>query len=117
VISVLNETVAKFPDTDLFVLSEYTFKDPVPDTVKAWCRNHRKFLVVGGEDPVPPSNYYNTAFVVDTNGDIVFRQAKSVPVQFFTDGLRLRKKSGNRRGARSAWQYVTMTATRGSPMN
>jgi apolipoprotein N-acyltransferase len=87
VISVLNETVAKFPDTDLFVLSEYTFKDPVPDTVKAWCRNHRKFLVVGGEDPVPPSNYYNTAFVVDTNGDIVFRQAKSVPVQFFTDGL------------------------------
>jgi hypothetical protein len=88
VISALNDAATKFPDTDVFVLSEYTFKDPVPDTVKAWCRKHRKFLVLGAEDPVPAStNFYNTAFVVGTNGDIVFRQAKSVPVQFMIDGL------------------------------
>jgi apolipoprotein N-acyltransferase len=93
VISALNDAATKFPDTDVFVLSEYTFKDPVPDTVKAWCRKHRKYLVLGAEDPAPAStNYYNTAFVVDTNGDIVFRQAKSVPVQFMIDGLPARSQ-------------------------
>ena len=93
VISALNETAAKFPDTDLFVLSEYTFTEPIPNTVKVWCRKNRKFLVLGAEDPVLSlTNYFNTAFVVDTNGDIVFRQAKSVPVQFFKDGLPARSQ-------------------------
>jgi apolipoprotein N-acyltransferase len=92
VISALNETAAKFPETDVFVLSEYTFLRAVPDSINAWCRKHGKFLVVGGEDLVPPSDFYNTAFVVGTNGDIVFRQAKSVPVQFFKDGLPARSQ-------------------------
>jgi apolipoprotein N-acyltransferase len=92
VVSALNEAIAKFPDTGVFVLSEYTFHRPVPDSVKAWCRKHRKFLVVGGEDPVPPSDYYDTAFVVDTNGAIVFRQAKCIPVQFMKDGLPARQQ-------------------------
>jgi apolipoprotein N-acyltransferase len=39
------------------------------------------------QDPVGTNDYYNTAFVVGTNGDIVFKQAKSVPIQFFKDGL------------------------------
>jgi predicted amidohydrolase len=30
---------------------------------------------------------YNTAFVIGTNGELVFRQGKSVPIQFFKDGL------------------------------
>ena len=92
VISALNDAAAKFPGADVFVLSEYTFFRPIPDSIKAWCRQHGKYLVVGGEDPVPPANFYNTAFVVDTNGDIVFRQAKSVPVQFFADGLPARSQ-------------------------
>jgi apolipoprotein N-acyltransferase len=33
------------------------------------------------------SNYYDTAFVVGTNGEIVFQQGKCVPIQFFRDGL------------------------------
>jgi len=37
--------------------------------------------------------YFNTAFVVDPNGDVVFKQAKSVPVQFFQDGLPARKQA------------------------
>ena len=49
-------------------------------------RNHR-YLVVGGKDPAPKNNYYDTDFVVGPNGDIVFRQGKSVPIQFFKDGL------------------------------
>ena len=43
--------------------------------------------MVGGKDFVTNDVYYNTAFVVGTNGDIVFQQAKSVPIQFFKDGL------------------------------
>lgn len=30
--------------------------------------------------------YFNTAFVISTNGEVVFTQAKSVPIQFFKDG-------------------------------
>ena len=42
---------------------------------------------VGGKDPAPNSNFYDTAFVVGPDGQIVFRQVKSVPIQFFKDGL------------------------------
>jgi apolipoprotein N-acyltransferase len=30
--------------------------------------------------------FYNTAFVISTNGEVVFTQAKSRPIQFFNDG-------------------------------
>jgi len=83
----LNKALGKNPDAQIFVLSEYTLDGPVPDSLKDWCREHARFLVVGGKDPVGTNDYYNTAFVVGTNGEIVFRQAKSVPIQFFKDGL------------------------------
>jgi apolipoprotein N-acyltransferase len=83
----LDQAIDKFPDTDLLVLSEYTFNGPIPELIKKWCRKHRKHLVAGGEDPVSASQYYNTAFVVSPEGEIVFRQAKCVPIQFFKDGL------------------------------
>ena len=59
----------------------------MPDSLKNWCREHSRFLVVGGKDPVSTNNYYDTAFVVGANGEIVFRQVKRVPIQFFDDGL------------------------------
>ena len=83
----LNKALDKNPDAQVFVLSEYTLDGPVPDSLKNWCREHARFLVVGGKDPVGANDYYNTAFIVGTNGEIVFRQAKSVPIQFFKDGL------------------------------
>jgi apolipoprotein N-acyltransferase len=83
----LDKALAKNPDAQIIVLSEYTLDGPVPDSLKNWCREHARFLVVGGKDPVGTNDYYNTAFVVGTNGEIVFRQAKSVPIQFFKDGL------------------------------
>jgi apolipoprotein N-acyltransferase len=83
----LDKALGKNPDAQIFVLSEYTLDGPVPDSLKQWCREHARFLVVGGKDPVGTNDYYNTAFVVGTNGEIVFRQAKSVPIQFFKDGL------------------------------
>ncbi len=73
-------------NVDLVVLSEYTLDGPPPERLKDWCRRHQKFLIVGGKDPAPGNDYYNTAFVISTNGEIVFKQVKSVPIQFFKDG-------------------------------
>jgi apolipoprotein N-acyltransferase len=89
----LDQAIAKFPETDLLVLCEYTFNGPIPELVKKWCRKHHKYLVAGGEDPISGSQYYNTAFVVSPNGDIVFQQAKCVPVQFMKDGLPAAKQA------------------------
>ena len=46
-----------------------------------------RYLIVGGKDPAPATTFYNTAYVVAPGGDIVFRQVKAVPIQFFKDGL------------------------------
>ena len=85
---MLDQALAKNTNAPIFVLSEYTLDSPVPDLLKNWCREHARYLVVGGKDPSCTNHvYYDTAFVVGTNGDIVFKQAKSVPIQFFNDGL------------------------------
>lgn len=87
VVLALDKLVKEHPDAELLVLSEYTFDGPVPDKVKAWCKTNQKFLVVGGKHPLPNDNFFNTAFVIGPTGEIVFQQAKSVPIQFFKDGL------------------------------
>lgn len=83
----LNGLLRRYPEADLFVLSEYTFTEPVPDRVTNWCREHRRYLVVGGKDPLTGGNFYNTAFVISPSGETIFRQVKAVPIQFFKDGL------------------------------
>ena len=87
VIAALDKLIEAKPETEVIVLCEYAFMDVIPNSVKTWCKEHQRYLVAGGEDPAERGNYYDTAFVVGTNGDIVFRQAKSVPVQFLKDGL------------------------------
>jgi predicted amidohydrolase len=89
---MLDQALAKNTNAQIFVLSEYTLDGAVPDSLKNWCRDNSRFLVVGGKDFVTNHVYYNTAFVVGTNGEIVFQQAKSVPIQFFDDGLRAQKQ-------------------------
>ncbi len=84
---LLDQALAKNTNAQIFVLSEYTLDGPVPDALKNWCREHSRFLVVGGKDPAGTNHFYDTAFVVGTNGDIVFKQGKRVPIQFFRDGL------------------------------
>lgn len=86
VINALNEARRKFPEAGLFMLSEYTFQEPVPQTVRDWCASNQVYLVAGGKEPLGETNFYNTAYVIGTNGEIVFQQAKSVPIQFFKDG-------------------------------
>jgi len=87
VLTALNQARAKFPDTQLFMLSEYTFQSPPPQAVRDWCASNQVHLVVGGREPLGDTNYYNTAYVIGTNGAIVHQQVKSVPIQFFKDGL------------------------------
>lgn len=88
VVAALDEVVRRYDDVELIVLSEYTFTGAVPDRVRAWCRDNQRYLVAGGKDVTGdgPRDFFNTAFVVDPNGDVVFKQAKSVPIQFFMDG-------------------------------
>jgi apolipoprotein N-acyltransferase len=93
VIESLNLAVARQPQCDLIVLSEYTFDGPVPASVLVWCHAHGKYVIAGGKDPVRAANvntvndYYDTAFVIGPSGEIVFRQGKAVPIQFMNDGL------------------------------
>ncbi len=86
-LAALNDLVAKHPEAEVLLLSEYAFDGPVPKQIKEFCRVHQKYLIAGGKAPAPDKNYYDTAFVVGPTGDIVFSQAKCVPVQFFADGL------------------------------
>ena len=83
----LSELVRRHPEAELLVLSEYTFATPIPESVLAWCRDHKRYLIVGGKEPVSTNRFYNTAFVISPAGEVVFRQSKAVPIQFFDDGL------------------------------
>jgi apolipoprotein N-acyltransferase len=83
----LNTVIEEFPAAEIIVLSEYTLDGTVPKRVRDWCRENRRYLIVGGKDDTANGDYYNTAFVVGPGGAIEFKQAKSVPIQFFKDGL------------------------------
>ena len=112
VLVALTRAVKAHPEAELIVLSEYTFDGPVPDSIQTWCAKNHKWLIAGGKELVEPSTnavadggwaairrlapkasgpaaqeFYNTAFVVGPDGQIAFRQAKSRPIQFFSDGL------------------------------
>jgi apolipoprotein N-acyltransferase len=83
----LTQLLRKHPETELLVLSEYTFAEPVPVKVRDWCQKNARYLIVGGKAPVPGGQFYNTAFVIGPDGEDVFQQVKGVPIQFFKDGL------------------------------
>jgi len=86
VLRQLDVALAAFPETDLFVMGEYAFDGPIPKRVRDWCAIHQRHIIAGGKDELADRTYFNTAFVISTNGEVVFKQAKSVPIQFFSDG-------------------------------
>lgn len=87
VLVALDDLVTRHPRAELLVLSEYTFDGPVPEAIQRWCRRRGRYLIVGGKDPLPDGAFHNTAFVIAPTGEIVFKQVKAVPIQFFQDGL------------------------------
>ncbi len=95
ILAALDQAVSDFPQTDLFLLSEYTLATPPTAGLTRWCAVHQRYLILGGIAPLPttaPADAFdlnafnNTAFVIGPTGDIVFTQGKSVPIQFFHDG-------------------------------
>jgi hypothetical protein len=50
---MLNKALAKSTNASIFVLSEYTLEGSVPDSLKKWCRDNSRFLVVGGKLLLP----------------------------------------------------------------
>ncbi len=89
ILHALDQLYTQCPDTSLFVLSEYSFQSPVPPEIKAWCAAHKRWLVAGGKQFVDAKHvaYRNTAFVIGPDGNEVFEQGKSRPIQFFDDGV------------------------------
>lgn len=88
VLAALDRAMAEHPQTDLLVLPEYTLFSPPTTALRQWCAGHGRHLLVGGVEPSPDGRTYrNTAFVIDPAGEVIFAQAKAVPIQFFQDGL------------------------------
>jgi apolipoprotein N-acyltransferase len=87
IIEHLRHLAKEHPEAELVVLSEYAFVWQVPDGVKEWCRKNRRWLIAGGKEPLLKHDFYDTAYVISTNGEVVFQQGKMVPVQMFKDGL------------------------------
>ena len=85
--AVIDQLAFDHPEAQVLVVSEYTFLGPVPNEVRDVVRKHQRYLVAGAERVLGDGRYYDVAVVVGPDGRDVFEQAKSVPVQFTTDGL------------------------------
>lgn len=91
----LDRVLKSHPGAQIVVLSEYAFDGPVPRRVREWCRQNNRYLVAGGKEDVVENGvrtFRNTAFVIGPTGEVVFQQGKSVPIQFFNDGLPAREQ-------------------------
>ena len=84
-LDALDTAVSEHPDVALIVMSEYTLTGSPSEGLKKWCRSHGRYLIIGGIKSTGQTDdaWADTAFVVDPQGQIVFSQAKSVPIQFF----------------------------------
>ncbi len=85
--AAIDRLATAHPEAQILVLSEYTFLTEPPPAVREVVRKNRRYLIVGGIRALPDGRYFNTAFVIGPDGSDVFSQAKSVPVQFMSDGL------------------------------
>lgn len=87
VVRRLDHLATDHPEAQILVLCEYTFHGPVPQAVRDVVKRHGRYLIVGAERAHEGGGFYDTAFVIGPDGQDVFQQGKSVPVQFMDDGL------------------------------
>ena len=85
--AAIDRLAVAHPEADILVVSEYTFLGPVPPAVRDVVRRRHRHLVAGAERLLDDGRYYDVAVVVGPDGNDAFEQAKSVPVQFMSDGL------------------------------
>ncbi len=83
----LDRLAIAHPEAQILVLSEYSFAGGVPEVVRDVVRKHQRYLIAGGIKLLSQGQFYDTAFVIGPDGQDVFEQVKSVPVQFMGDGL------------------------------
>jgi apolipoprotein N-acyltransferase len=86
-VDALDHLALTHPEARILVLSEYTFGDTVPKSVRDVVRRYHRYLVAGGVRWTTGGKFYDAAFVIDPDGRTIFEQDKSVPVQFMDDGL------------------------------
>ncbi|HEX3600405.1 MAG TPA: nitrilase-related carbon-nitrogen hydrolase [Lacipirellulaceae bacterium] len=84
--TALEKLAAAHPEAQLLVLNELAFDGPIPQEVRDVVRKNHRYLIAGGKTPIKEGGFYNTAFVVGPDGNDLFEQVKSVPVQFINDG-------------------------------
>ena len=107
----LDQAIDKFPDTDLLVLSEYTFNGPIPELIKKWCRKHRKYLVAGGEDPSQARSIITRHSWSTPRARLFFGRPNASPSSFSRMGCPLPVRGcGIRHGANWVSAFVTMRA-------
>ena len=104
ILASLNQAKELYPDTELFFLSEYSFDEGIPQMFKDWCRENKTYLLAGTTETIKDSKvqesnkkslhaklnhkaFYNMAMVIGPTGEVVFKQAKVMPIQFFNDGV------------------------------
>jgi apolipoprotein N-acyltransferase len=88
VLEALKLLRAKHPEAEVLVLSELAFDGIVPARVRKWCAQEKVHLVAGGKDPVSLDGkvFYNSVFVVGPDGNVLHKQAKTIPIQLMADG-------------------------------
>jgi len=88
----VDEAMALAPGTQLVVLPEFASNEELSEghedmkAMVAVARKHGVTLVFGGKEK-QGDDFRNTLFVLGPDGRLLGRQAKSVPVPFFRDGL------------------------------
>jgi apolipoprotein N-acyltransferase len=104
ILASLNQAKNLYPDTELFFLNEYSFDEGIPQMFKDWCRENNTYLLAGTTETINDPSFqtskkkslhaklkhkpfYNMAMVVGPTGEVVFKQAKVMPIQFFNDGV------------------------------
>ncbi len=89
VLEALKLLRAKQPGAQVLVLSELAFDGLVTPRVRKWCEQEKIHLVAGGKDPVSDDGkvFYNSVFVIGPDGNVLHKQAKTIPIQLMADGL------------------------------
>jgi apolipoprotein N-acyltransferase len=100
--AALDQLALAHPEAQILVVSEYSFGGPVPESIRAILRKHHRYLIAGGIQPLSNGNYYDIAYVINPDGNDVFSQIKSVPVQLMQDGL----PAPDRRVWQSPWGKI-----------
>jgi len=89
VLEALKLLRANHPEAEVLALSELAFDGVVPARVLKWCAKEKVNLIAGGKDPVSADGkvFYNSVFIVGPDGNVIHKQAKTIPIQLMADGL------------------------------